>query len=147
MPVSADPMSYTLDNFNSELPAFLGELTNWAFDNDIELDSRGHSWSGWMLWRACGQESTNSCRGMKLTTYAPASMQNWLTIRNAIADFEGDGRLIYGFMDPLALPTLGPAALTGAYSNQNVDATVLNTGHGLESILDNVTTVAALATK
>lgn len=139
MPVSAGPISYAISDRNTKLPYIIGELADQAYVDGIRLDMQGHSWSSWLLWKGCGNfaYSATACENVDLTTWAPATMPyNWLALRNYIDNFKGEAEIVYGYMDPLALPTLGVTATTGPLFNDNVDPTVLGTGHGLEGLVD-----------
>ena len=137
MPVSADPISYLIDNKFSPVPAILGSLADWAFSQGIQMDFRGHSWSGWYLWRACAEYSVTKCRSQTVTTYAPATMPEfWVDLRLHLGEFEGTGNVVYGNKDPLSIPSLGISIVTGGLGG-NVDGKVVDAGHGLKDILDN----------
>lgn len=137
MPVSAGRDAYILSDLNSDLPETIGVIADEAYHDGIRLDMQGHSWSSWLLWKGCGnfELSETYCQNVDLRTWAPATMQyNWIALRNYIDKFKGQADIVYGSKDVLSLSTLGVAALTGFH--RNVDEIVLNTGHGLQGLVD-----------
>ena len=139
MPVSIGPESYQRDDRNTRLPEIVGSLADLAAEAGVRLDIRGHSWSSWLLWRACGEVSTTRCSHINLTTYSPATLiENWDRMRQYINAFQGRGNIVYGENDPLARFSLFAGNNEGYSNQQRINwIEVQSTGHSLADVIRN----------
>lgn len=135
MPTSMGFDAYENHDANTRIPEMIVQMVEWAAQNNEQLDIRGHSWSSWLLWRACG-EAPSKCSNVDLTTYAPATLwDNWGEIFYDMYDFKGNGNVVYGSNDFLSIPSLsGVLDNTGSLGNIKFDR-LPGTGHKIKDIL------------
>lgn len=134
MPVAMGLDSYEKHDAETDLPNQVGQLADWAKKEGIRLDVRGHSWSAWLIWRACGTTSLSSCSNIDFTSYAPATLiENWDVLKDFIENFQGQATVVTGSSDLLS--TFSLSKTEREENPQHVEWLDLDRiGHGIEAL-------------